>query len=154
VLTPARNYYPTMDPTIGPVGRYFEGEATSEIGLRSTAGSDFWAAFQPDLSVLDDDIAEGNRVFADIRNPDTPAAELETLALFRNEAVRRLAQSYADDPPPATFRVITNPLAVWLWIGALIALGGAAFAVWPSAEGRRRMRAAYAARLGRELKRA
>ncbi|MGZ5310638.1 MAG: heme lyase CcmF/NrfE family subunit [Solirubrobacterales bacterium] len=154
VLTPARNYYPTMDPTVGPVGRYFEGEATSEIGLRSTAGSDFWAAFQPDLSVLDDDIAEGNRVFADIRNPDTPAAELETLALFRNEAVRRLAQSYADDPPPATFRVITNPLAVWLWIGALIALGGAAFAVWPSAEGRRRMRAAYEARLGRELKRA
>jgi hypothetical protein len=50
--------------------------------------------------------------------------------------------------------VITNPLAVWLWIGALIALGGAAFAVWPSAEGRRRVRAAYEARLGRELKRA
>jgi cytochrome c-type biogenesis protein CcmF len=153
-LEPARNYYPTMDPTVGPVGRYFEGEATSEIGLRSSLGNDFWAAFQPDLTPLDDDIAEGNRVFADIRNPNTPPAELETLAAFRNEAVRRLATSYADDPPPATFRVITNPMVVWLWIGALIGLAGAAFAVWPTAEGRRRVRAAYEARLGRELKRA
>jgi cytochrome c-type biogenesis protein CcmF len=154
VVRPARNYYPTMDPSVGPVGRYFEGEATSEIGLRSGAGSDFWVAFQPDLTPLDDDIAEGNRVFADIRNPDTPAAQLETLAIFRNEAVRRLAQSYAENPAPATFRVITNPLVVWLWIGALIALAGAAFAIWPTAEGRRRVRAAYEARLGRELKRA
>ena len=42
-LTPARNYYPTQDPMAGPIGRYFEGEATSEIGLKSdrrrTSGS-------------------------------------------------------------------------------------------------------------------
>ena len=63
-------------------------------------------------------------------------------------------ESYAEDPAPATFRVITNPLVVWLWIGALIALAGAAFAIWPTAEGRRRLRSAYEARLGRELKRA
>ena len=33
LLAPARNYYPTQDPMAGPIGRYFEGEATSEIGL-------------------------------------------------------------------------------------------------------------------------
>lgn len=153
-LEPARNYYPTMDPSVGPVGRFFEGEATSEIGLRSSLGSDFWAAFQPDLAPLDDDIAEGDRVFADIRNPATPPAQLETLAAFRNEAVRRLAASYAQEPPPATFRVNTNPMVVWLWIGALMGLAGAVFAAWPTAEGRHRIRAAYEARIGRELKRA
>jgi len=50
--------------------------------------------------------------------------------------------------------VIVNPLVVWIWIGALLAVAGALFAAWPSAEARRRVRAAYAARLGRELKRA
>jgi cytochrome c biogenesis factor len=47
--------------------------------------------------------------------------------------------------------VIVNPLVVWIWIGALVALGGVAFALWPAAEARRRVQAAYAARLGKEL---
>ena len=47
LLAPARNYYPTQDPMAGPIGRFFDGEATSEIGLRSGAGEDFWAAFSP-----------------------------------------------------------------------------------------------------------
>ena len=42
-------------------------------------------------------------------------------------------------------------LTIWLWIGALIALGGAAFAIWPSSEARRRVQVAYEARVGREL---
>ncbi len=150
-LSPARNYYPTMDPSTGPVGRFFVGEATSEVGLRAGAGEDLWTAFQPDLRTLDDEIAEGNRLFADLHDPSTPAERLELLAGFRNEAIRRLAESYAESPPPATFRVIVNPLVVWIWIGALVGLGGAALALWPSLAAGRRARAAYAARLGREL---
>ena len=139
LLAPARNYYPTQDPMAGPLGRYFEGEATSEIGLRSGAGEDFWAAFQPDLSTLDDDIARGNRQLADL------PADAQGIAILA------LAEQYAENPPAATFRVIVNPLVVWIWIGALLALGGAMLALWPSAEARRRVRAAYAARVGREL---
>jgi hypothetical protein len=42
-----------------------------------------------------------------------------------------------------------------MWIGALIGLGGALLALWPSVEARRRrVRGAYAARLGQELSRA
>jgi cytochrome c-type biogenesis protein CcmF len=141
-LAPARNYYPTQDPMAGAIGRYFEGEATSEVGLRAGAGEDFWTAFQPDLSVLDDDIARGNRELAQL----PPAAQ--------GLAIVALAESYAENPPPATFRVIVNPLVVWIWIGALVGLGGAAFALWPSAAARRRVRAAYSARLGREPSRA
>ena len=137
-LTPARNYYPTQDPAAGPIGRYFDGEATSEIGLKSGPVEDFWVAFQPDLTTISDDIERGNRQLADL----PPSAQ--------GLAIVALAQTYADDPPPATFRVIVNPMVIWLWIGALIALGGAAFAIWPSSEARRRVQAAYEARVGRE----
>ncbi len=138
-LAPARNYYPTQDPSVGPIGRYFMGESTSEVGLRARAGGDLWTAFQPDLSVLNPDIKRGNRQLADL-----PAAAQEF-------AILALVQHYVQNPPPATFRVIVNPLVGWIWIGALIALAGAVMAGWPALESRRRLEAAYRARLGREL---
>jgi cytochrome c-type biogenesis protein CcmF len=141
-LAPARNLYPTQDPEAGPIGRFFDGEATSEVGLRAGPGEDFWTAFQPDLTSLEEPITEGNRRLAEVG----PAAQ--------GLAVLALAQDYAADPPPATFRVIVNPLVTWIWIGALIALGGALIAAWPAREAGRRAEASYAARLGRELSRA
>jgi cytochrome c-type biogenesis protein CcmF len=138
-LNPARNYYPTQDPSAGAIGRYFMGESTSEVGLKTGAGGDLWTAFQPDLSVLNPAIVRGNRQLANL----PPNAQ--------GVAILALAQHYAQDPPPATFRVILNPLVGWIWIGALIALAGAVMAGWPALESRRRLEAAYRARLGREL---
>src|ERR687892_474350 len=37
-LAPARNYYPSSDPSSGAIGRFFMGEATSEVGLETGAG--------------------------------------------------------------------------------------------------------------------
>ena len=65
-LTPARNYYPTQDPAAGPIGRYFEGEATSEVGLKSGAGEDFWAAFSPTSSRSRTTSIAATRQLADI----------------------------------------------------------------------------------------
>ena len=138
-LNPARNYYPTEDPSAGPIGRYFMGESTSEVGIEPGAGGDLWTAFQPDLSVLNPDIIRGNRELAGI------PPEGQGLAILA------LAEKYAQNPPPSTFRVIVNPLVSWIWIGALIALAGAVLASWPALEARRRLEAAYRARLGREL---
>jgi cytochrome c-type biogenesis protein CcmF len=138
-LNPARNYYPTLDPSAGAIGRYFMGESTSEVGLKPGADGDLWTAFQPDLSVLNPAIIRGNRQLADL------PPEAQGLAIIA------LANSYAQNPPPATFRVIVNPLVGWIWIGALIALAGAVMAGWPALESRRRLEAAYRARLGREL---
>jgi cytochrome c-type biogenesis protein CcmF len=138
-LSPARNYYPTDDPSAGPIGRYFMGESTSEVGLRTRAGGDLWTAFQPDLSVLNPDIKRGNDQLASL----PPAAQ--------EFAILALVQHYIQNPPPANFRVIVNPLVGWIWIGALIALAGAVMAGWPALESRRRLEAAYKARLGREL---
>ncbi|MSO41817.1 MAG: heme lyase CcmF/NrfE family subunit [Solirubrobacterales bacterium] len=141
-LRPARNYYPSSDPSVGPIARYYEGEATSEVGMRSGLGGDLWTAFQPDLSSLDAKIKEGDRKFSDFP-PDAQGL-----------VVAGIAASYTDNPPPASFRANTNPLVIWIWLGGLIAVSGALFAVWPTAEGRRRVEAVYAARLGRELTRA
>jgi len=66
-------------------------------------------------------------------------------------AILALVQHYIDAPLPANFRVIVNPLVGWIWIGALIALTGAVMAGWPALESRRRLEAAYRARLGKEL---
>jgi cytochrome c-type biogenesis protein CcmF len=138
-LDPARNYYPSTDPTAGAIGRYFMGESTSEVGLQTGAGGDIWTAFQPDLSVLNPDIVRGNRMLANVG----PQAQ--------GIAIIALANRYAQAPPPANFRVIVNPLVGWIWIGALIALAGAVMAGWPALESRRQLEAAYRARLGREL---
>ena len=141
-LHPTRNYYRSQDPAHGPIGRFFEGEATSEVGLRAGLRNDFWTAMQPNLDGLREPIREGNRRFA--------SAPLEVQAV----AIAAIAQSYLNESPPVTFRVIVNPMVSWLWIGALIALTGALIGVWPAAALRRRLTSARAARLGRELSKA
>ena len=138
-LNPARNYYPSNDPSAGAIGRFFMGDSTSEVGLKTGAGGDLWTAFQPDLSSLNPAIVRGNRQLANLP-PDAQGI-----------AIIALAQHYAQAPPPANFRVIVNPLVGWIWIGALIALAGAVMAGWPAMESRRALEAAYRARLGREL---
>ena len=87
-LDPARNYYPTQDPTAGPIGRYFMGDSTSEVGLKTGAGGDLWTAFQPDLSSLNPAIVRGNRQLAGL----PPNAQ--------GIAILALANHYVQDPPP------------------------------------------------------
>jgi cytochrome c-type biogenesis protein CcmF len=41
-------------------------------------------------------------------------------------------------PPPATFRFIISPFVEWIWLGGLIAAGGALLALWPAGSARRR----------------
>ena len=136
-LTPARQYYPTQDPSAGPIGRYFEGEATSEVGLRTSGAGDLWTAFQPDLTPIEKDVAAGNKALADAG----PVAQ--GIAIFA------IADAYAKNPPAATFRVIWDPLVIWVWVGGLFVVGGALFAVWPTGASRQRAQIARAARAAR-----
>ncbi len=141
-MRPARNYYPTQDATKGSIGRFFEGEATSEVDLRWGLRRDFWLAIRPDLSTLDGPIRDANRRFK--------GATGDVQALV----IAALAERYRRDPPPAAFRAIDSPLVAWIWIGGALALFGALLAAWPSPEARlRRASSMAAARLGRELAR-
>jgi cytochrome c-type biogenesis protein CcmF len=142
-LHPSRNYYPTQDPTQGVIGRYFNGDANSEVDVRWGLKRDFWLAIRPDISSLQKPIAEADRRF--------PTASSDVQALV----IAALTERYRKNPPPAAFRAIVSPLVLWIWIGGAIAVLGALIAVWPAPEARlRRVRSLYAAKLGRELSRA
>ena len=141
-LSPSRNFYPTRDMGDGAIGRFFEGEATSEVDVRWGLRRDLWAAVRPDISALDGPIREANAASA------TPAGTCRPSS-------PRSRSRYRRDPPPATFRTIVSPLVSWIWIGGGIVLLGALIAAWPTPEARlRRVRSLDAARLGRELSRA
>jgi cytochrome c-type biogenesis protein CcmF len=142
-MRPARNYYPGQDVGMGPIGRFFAGESTSEVDLRWGLDRDLWLAVQPNLRALKGPIREANRRFE-----DSPG-DIQALV------IGAIARRYAQDPPPAAFRAIVSPLVVWIWLGGGIVMAGALLALWPSPEARRRrVTSLYAARLGRELSRA
>ncbi|MGI8845212.1 MAG: heme lyase CcmF/NrfE family subunit, partial [Thermoleophilaceae bacterium] len=123
-LRPSRNYFPSQDMTQGAIGRYFQGEATSEVDVRFGLRRDFWTAIRPDISSLDAPIRDANRKFANA-NGDVQAL-----------VIAALAERYRNAPPPATFRTIVSPLVSWIWIGGGIVLMGALMAAWPSPEAR------------------
>ncbi len=158
-LHPSRNYYAGMGSPggAGPIRSFFEGEATSEVGRRTTAGGDFWTAMQPDLAPLDPIINGADRRLRRIaqRVPPGDAQAGRQLGFLQGLAIRSIQERYLRDPPPANFRVNVNPLVSWIWLGGAIAVIGGLVAIWPAPEARRRrVSDVYAARLARDLGRA
>ena len=159
-LRPSRRYFRPSGVGGGTIGSFFDGEATSEVGLRAGAGSDLWTAVEPPIAAVRRRARAADRGFRACLGgaPGTPpqcravsrlmraaAADprLRPAALAQIEALQaataeRLARSYLDDEPTATFRVIVDPLVTWIWVGALIALAGALVAIWPGRGARRR----------------
>jgi cytochrome c-type biogenesis protein CcmF len=146
-MTTVKSFFPSLAPFLGPISRFFEGEATSEVGLKAGWRRDVWTAIAPDIGALRPRIEEGDKVFGDAKL--TP----EQRDAFLGQALAGLTRSYADDPPPATFRLIVSPMVTWIWIGALIAFLGGLIALWPPPRGARsRATAAYASRVGRDVR--
>jgi cytochrome c-type biogenesis protein CcmF len=139
-LNPSRGYFPSVDVAQdGPVGRFYKGESTSEVGLQAGLRRDLWTAVQPDTSRIERLADQADKRFPNLG----PAASLFIAA--------KLAQNYAQRPPPATFRVIDSPLVTWIWLGGLIVVGGALIALWPAGlRIRRSVRAPYPAPVARE----
>ncbi|MFY9470108.1 MAG: heme lyase CcmF/NrfE family subunit [Solirubrobacterales bacterium] len=135
-LRPTRNWFPVNSSEMGFVGRYFGGEATSEVGLDAGLTEDIWTAVQPDLRPLRPAISEGNRLPA-ISNPGVQAL-----------VITAIVDSYPKKAQAATFRMIVNPLVTWIWIGGLVVLLGALTALWPAPDAlRSRVSSLAAARL-------
>jgi cytochrome c-type biogenesis protein CcmF len=135
-LRPARNYYPGGDPSLGPIGRFFEGNATSEVSQTWGLGRDVWTAVQPDLTALERPIRVADRKFG--RSP----GDVQALV------IAALTERYTRFPGEATFRLIVFPLVGWIYIGGAVALLGGLLALWPAPEARRgRIQSADVARL-------
>jgi cytochrome c-type biogenesis protein CcmF len=151
-LRPERGYYPSRDVGgLGPVGRFFEGEATSEIGLDAGLRGDIWTAMTPDIRRLLPTIEEGDRVFAAAAGKLPPALEGQALG----QALTGIVNKYLSDRPEATFRVISSPLVTWIWVGSIVVFLGGLIALWPGPDAaRRRVSARYAARVAEDLGRA
>ena len=138
-LTTTRGYYPALDSGLGPVGRYFNGEATSEVGMRAGLRRDIWTAVQPDIAAMQSMIDGLDKRFP--------------LATGRSEGLllAALAARYEVAPPPASFRLIVSPLVEWIWLGGAIAGLGGLIALWPAPFGvRRRVAVLSRVRLGRQ----
>jgi cytochrome c-type biogenesis protein CcmF len=138
-LTTTRGYYPALDSGLGPVGRYFNGEATSEVGMRAGLRRDIWTAVQPNIGAM--------RSMIDGLDKRFP------LATGRSEGLllAALAARYEVAPPPASFRLIVSPLVEWIWLGGAIAGLGGLITLWPAAfRVRRGVAVRSRVRLGRQ----
>jgi len=173
-LRTERRYFRPTGGEGGTLSSFFDGEATSEVGLRAGAGSDLWTAVQPNIEALRRRVAAADRGFracvsgapgtppqcsavsrlmrAAAANPGLRPAALAQIEGLQTATAERLARSYLDDEVAATFRVIVDPLVSWIWIGALIALSGALIAVWPARGARRRPAAATELEAQKEAK--
>ncbi len=159
VLFPSRRFFRPTGVETGTIGSFFDGEATSEVGLEAGFWNDFWTAVQPDISAMRRRIRAADEGFracvsgapgtppqcravsrlmrAAAANPSLRPVALAQIDSLQAATADRLAKSYLSDDAPATFRVIVDPLVTWIWIGGLIALTGALIAIWPARRARR-----------------
>jgi cytochrome c-type biogenesis protein CcmF len=144
-LRTSKDYFPSMQG--GPIGRFFEGESTTEVALDAGLHKDVWAAVAPDIVKLQPRIAEGDRLFTKAADDLTPEESDQFLVL----ALRGLTDRYAAEAPPARFRFEVNPMVTWIWLGALIVMFGALVAGWPAPR-TRTVGARYTARVSRDVR--
>lgn len=121
-LTPSEGFYDSGEPAQGSVGHLIGGQAVSHVSMDAGVTRDVWSAIAPDVSTprLQRVMSIANRTIPYVR-PDEGMIALAVLA-----------REYLKAPPPAQFHLIVSPLVMWIWIGGLIAIGGALIAGWPA----------------------
>jgi len=150
-LRTSRGFYPSQDASLGQIGRFFNGEADSDVGLRAGLTRDIWTVINPDLTPLQPLISQGDRVFAAAtqqamsRIAGLPLAQaqkdLAPLWAARDTAIAGITQRFVTHPWAVTFLLIVSPLVTWIWLGAIIIALGGLIALWPvPALARRRRR--------------
>jgi cytochrome c-type biogenesis protein CcmF len=159
LLHPERRYFKPTGVENTTIASYFDGEATSEVGLKAGARNDLWTTVAPDISGVQAQVRKADAGFraciggapgsppecrqvaalmrAAAANPRLRPTALAQITRLQAATAARIADTYIAEGTPATFRVIVNPLVTWIWIGGLIALAGAITALWPARRSRR-----------------
>jgi len=147
-LYPARGYFPSDDASQGLFTQLINGDPTSEVALKTGPTRDFWTAVSPDFSKLQPMVDAIDKAIP-------PNVSQAGLIRGLQAGLTALQARYEQSPPPAMFRLISSPLVMWIWIGALISIGGGLIALWPAPDAaRRRATAAIRARVAQDLGRA
>jgi cytochrome c-type biogenesis protein CcmF len=140
MLRTSYGLYPSQDPSLGPIGRFFNGSVESQIGLKSGFLRDIWTVPEQNIAPLGPAI---NRADAQMESALgaiaklPPSAQRRLLAsnsplwAARNARILRIASLYKSHPWPVTFLMIVSPLVMWLWIGGLIMAVGALISLRP-----------------------
>jgi cytochrome c-type biogenesis protein CcmF len=140
-VTTTRNFYPSQDPTSGIVGRFFAGNADSNVGLDAGLRRDIWTVINVDLTQVQPLIDRADKLFAAYapqvmtKASKLPAGQaqsaMNTLWSERDVAVAEIAHRFVTHPWSSEFLLIVDPLVTWIWLGALIIGGGGLIALWP-----------------------
>jgi cytochrome c-type biogenesis protein CcmF len=160
-LHTTRGWYPNA-ATGGVIGRFFDGEADSTVGLDAGLTRNLWAVTSANPQPLSGYINQGNSYFQSYLLSIMPklsrlsrTQQTEVLDRYyglRDEAIAGIARRFITHTWPVEFLIIVAPLVTWVWMGAGIVAFGGLIALWPiPALARRRSTAVYRARLAREL---
>jgi cytochrome c-type biogenesis protein CcmF len=121
-----------------PIGRFFNGNQESRVGLDSGLLRDIWVVIQPNTQPLAKQISEGNVKFAKAiaAGNSLPTAQraryLNTIYSLRDEFIIALDRRFVTHPWTSQFLIEVSPLVTWLWLGAIIAAFGGLVALWPA----------------------
>lgn len=149
-LHPTRQYHQVTTGATRGIASYFEGEATSEVGLKAGKRSDFWTSLEPDTEEFERRARMADALFGAYmreqilpvvqKNPERADEVSAAAADLLSRTTDKVIEGYRQDDLaiPATFRVIISPMVSWIWAGAIIAIIGALFAAWPGGIFRRR----------------
>jgi cytochrome c-type biogenesis protein CcmF len=141
-LDPSEGFYASDEASQGTVGSLIGGQPVSHIAMNLNLARNVWTAIQPDIETPD-----LKRIITDGNNTLPPQDAII--------AVAYLARAYLKHPPQAQFNFLVSPLVLWLWIGAIIIIGGSITALWPAPSRiRQRVLAGARARTRRGLARA
>ena len=127
-----------------PIGRFFNGNQESRVGLDSGLLRDIWVVIQPNTQPLAKQISEGNVKFAKAIGAANalPAAQrtryLNTIYSLRDQFIVALDHRFVTHPWTSQFLIEVSPLVAWLWLGAIIAAFGGLVALWPAPRPTRR----------------
>ncbi len=157
-LHPTRRYNQVTDGRTRTMETYFDGEATSEVGLKPGLRSDFWTSLEPNTKYIRSRARSADERFRAVmttlaaraqKNPAEAGRIADFARLVQNKTTDKVIGLYPERRDPVTFRVIVSPMVSWIWAGALIGLFGALFALWPTGLlGRIRVRAGALGRSG------
>jgi cytochrome c-type biogenesis protein CcmF len=127
-----------------PIGRFFNGNQESRVGLDSRLTRDIWIVIQPNTQPLAAQISAGNVKFAKAiaagngLPPAQRARYLSTIYSLRDQFIVALDHRFVTHPWTSQFLIEVSPLVAWLWIGAIIAAFGGLVALWPAPRPTRR----------------